>query len=480
LFFRTTHPDAHLQHPGSPYSKDFSKSTTSPSLNRQASRQDSSYFGNADPSGLQSSSSVSPGHTNTSLGTPSSHPGLHSASSVDEFGTRFEHKPSREKLNDADSRRPQPIKQSTYPSSGTRSPDPLPPRRQSQDDHLDGRPLSQQFPTPPSAPANLDPVASLKRRSINPGLTLNDSALKTGTSTSISSPTLSPMSAHFTQRPIPRSPSPRGVGRESPMSSGFHSSSASIVRANSNSSSFDDHGQSSARPISTEASRDNSVSSRPPLRQTPTSDQIISTKIATARTPGESSDSAPISAPPTIKHHPPIDDPPDSIANQQGYRSPSREEVPRSAESTDSEVDDMAASSTLPKDHTDPDIRVNRSLDAEDQRIDDLSDSESPVETTSHSTFIAPALPPIRFSLNTDNFAQLFDSVSTVCVHDLPRHLVNLQQKASEDSPLTPPPSAKSYSTAVSEDTANGSIVTVLNPDKTLPSPEAAKKTADR
>lgn len=36
----------------------------------------------------------------------------------------------------------------------------------------------------------------------------------------------------------------------------------------------------------------------------------------------------------------------------------------------------------------------------------------SPVERISHSTFIAPALPPIRFSMNNADFTELFNSVN--------------------------------------------------------------------
>ncbi|KAG6821004.1 hypothetical protein H0H93_008633 [Arthromyces matolae] len=41
---------------------------------------------------------------------------------------------------------------------------------------------------------------------------------------------------------------------------------------------------------------------------------------------------------------------------------------------------------------------------------EDLSES-SPVEHTSHSTFIAPALPPIRLSLSSNDFSEIFSSV---------------------------------------------------------------------
>ncbi|KAF8647087.1 hypothetical protein AX16_006921 [Volvariella volvacea WC 439] len=51
--------------------------------------------------------------------------------------------------------------------------------------------------------------------------------------------------------------------------------------------------------------------------------------------------------------------------------------------------------------------------DAIDALIDRSSESpeSTPVERTTRSTFIAPALPPIRFSLNAADFSQLFNSV---------------------------------------------------------------------
>jgi len=44
------------------------------------------------------------------------------------------------------------------------------------------------------------------------------------------------------------------------------------------------------------------------------------------------------------------------------------------------------------------------------EESDEVEDA-SPVEQTSHSTYIAPALPPIRFSMNNADFSELLSSV---------------------------------------------------------------------
>ncbi|KAI0072664.1 RhoGAP-domain-containing protein [Panus rudis PR-1116 ss-1] len=50
---------------------------------------------------------------------------------------------------------------------------------------------------------------------------------------------------------------------------------------------------------------------------------------------------------------------------------------------------------------------------------DDMSRESSPVEQTSHSTYIAPALPPIRFSLGAADFSELLKSVNTQTLKSL-------------------------------------------------------------
>ena len=104
----------------------------------------------------------------------------------------------------------------------------------------------------------------------------------------------------------------------------------------------------------------------------------------------------------------------------------------------------------------DPDLST---ISRRDSSSDDMLES-SPVEGTSHATFIAPALPPIRFSMNTADFSELFDSVEG----GLPSlkslgHLAKVSESHMDDDvPLTPPPSAGSFiSLTPTNDTVFGS-----------------------
>lgn len=151
-------------------------------------------------------------------------------------------------------------------------------------------------------------------------------------------------------------------------------------------------------------------------------------------------------------------------AYQSGSRSASpayRADVPHSVESgTDTEPESdvkRGALSTLPPalPPKDPTART-----PSDQRIEDDSDCESsPVERIRTSTFIAPALPPIRFSLNPAEFSDLLNSVN----HNNPRaEVAQAQQKATGLSAAT---------------TAPGSGTTYGTPDDGLSQP--ATPTAD-
>lgn len=75
---------------------------------------------------------------------------------------------------------------------------------------------------------------------------------------------------------------------------------------------------------------------------------------------------------------------------------------------------------------------------------DDMSES-SPVERTSHATFIAPALPPIRFSLSGADFSELLNSVQG------PSALKSLDGMATllqESDDLSTPPKTSSERTS--------------------------------
>lgn len=63
-----------------------------------------------------------------------------------------------------------------------------------------------------------------------------------------------------------------------------------------------------------------------------------------------------------------------------------------------------------------PELRLERADDSDlglpdSEDLSELSHESSPIEQTSHATFIAPALPPIRFSMSGADFADLLKSV---------------------------------------------------------------------
>lgn len=79
-------------------------------------------------------------------------------------------------------------------------------------------------------------------------------------------------------------------------------------------------------------------------------------------------------------------------------------------------------------------LSEDASVPSQHDASDDLSDS-SPVERTSHATFIAPALPPIRFSLNPTDFTELLSSVQGNKLKSLDQMTTILQES---DGPSTP------------------------------------------
>ncbi|KAJ3518786.1 hypothetical protein NMY22_g13507 [Coprinellus aureogranulatus] len=89
------------------------------------------------------------------------------------------------------------------------------------------------------------------------------------------------------------------------------------------------------------------------------------------------------------------------------------------------------------------------SSDSDPLHKEEYSDGESsPVERTRTSTFIAPALPPIRFSLNPVEFSELLNSVNSNPLADL----ANQQKAALEASASsTPPPLVSASSPSTTE-----------------------------
>lgn len=102
---------------------------------------------------------------------------------------------------------------------------------------------------------------------------------------------------------------------------------------------------------------------------------------------------------------------------------------------------------------------------------EDLSES-SPVEYTSHSTFIAPALPPIRLSLSSNDFSELFNSVggfpSRISLSQLAK--ISEGQKSGKSTPpsaaadsdvVTPTPRAPALPSTVEESEADDDTIKV-------------------
>ncbi|TFK44647.1 hypothetical protein BDQ12DRAFT_730679 [Crucibulum laeve] len=93
---------------------------------------------------------------------------------------------------------------------------------------------------------------------------------------------------------------------------------------------------------------------------------------------------------------------------------------------------------TSPSSEFEPDLSF---VSIGDSSSDEMS--ESPVERTSHATFIAPAIPPIRFSLDAAGFSDLLSSVGGLNSMKAFDTLAKLSEQ-SEGLPTTPPPTAAS------------------------------------
>jgi len=237
--------------------------------------------------------------------------------------------------------------------------------------------LSSPLTSPGALHTSSTPMQN-KRRSINPGLTLNRPALHSPNPPSSSlSPTLSPMSAQFPRR----SPSPTDRKSASLSSRG---SIASLYHSPANSGSETD------------------MFSRP------------SPSPAHSRFPVSRQDSASSR-----------EERPASAGSLIGNRPASRATVPHSVESAseseheNDESEEHTISRDLPplpppKSPSSDVSRLPESQELNRQESTSEESESSPVETTSHATFIAPALPPIRFSLTTADFADLFNSVGTL------------------------------------------------------------------
>ncbi|KAK0504860.1 signal transducer [Armillaria luteobubalina] len=342
-----------------------------------------------------------------------------------------------------------------------------------------------------------------KRRSINPGLTLSN--LTSSVSPAASPPpTLSPHSVTFLHQSGNRSPTPpTHNGRESPRipsplrehfneaesisrpsSNGSFQSTTSHIRPGSSSSHYnhsdDDASSLRTRTFSAEnPSSDVRVgeTSTPRVRKlsSPNPTHSLEKPIDAVRHQ-RSFDERPrehLSSSPTLTFN--------RVRSSSPSRASSRADVPHSVESstdTEAEGDEPTAhkrseSSTSvppalpPKSEKNvspiqpPSEAVSPTSEADpdtsnqmDSGSDDMSES-SPVEQTSHATFIAPALPPIRFSLNTGDFSDLLSSVGGINALKSLDQLTSITEKHKEsnyDIPSTPPPpSTATSSTSIHE-----------------------------
>jgi hypothetical protein len=105
----------------------------------------------------------------------------------------------------------------------------------------------------------------------------------------------------------------------------------------------------------------------------------------------------------------------------------------------------------------DPDhsvISQTNSADGSDEQLE-----SSPVEGTSHSTFIAPALPPIRFSMNSSNFSDLLGAVGGPSFRAF-QGLADISEGGSSAVSPTPPSTVSSFDghRPMSDNTVVGSL----------------------
>jgi len=121
------------------------------------------------------------------------------------------------------------------------------------------------------------------------------------------------------------------------------------------------------------------------------------------------------------------------------------------------------------------------------EEADEIEDA-SPVEQTSHSTYIAPALPPIRFSMNNADFSELLSSVGGLPSLKKVDAVETSRKIPQTDVPVSPPQGPQAEETApssnsekdgrltpimtvtpASEDFTENSVVTKQSPDTNKP-----------
>ncbi|KAG6816966.1 hypothetical protein H0H87_001280 [Tephrocybe sp. NHM501043] len=369
---------------------------------------------------------------------------------------------------------------------------------------------SQQVDSPSSTPPGPDGLAAStsrrdKRRSINPGVSLSNLNIQSTSHTSQT--TLSPHSLSFptnaspnpvptppaaggrespsaTLSPLreqfpPRSPSssrPTSASSQHPSNASRHSSSSSGLpyvddletSQSSSPSRSGDHSQDQTIIVTTTSSATVTVGAVPPSRtRTKAGTPIINPnaggpqggdarlsvgkELEVLRAQRSFDDIRRAGSRPTSGA---------SLSAQSQPRSRSvsparRADVPHSVESesdTEPEVEDLEDRTQLQESippAPPPKDTENEEGDASTPSLDsgseDFSES-SPVEQTSHSTFIAPALPPIRISMSSNDFSELFNSVGGFPSH---MSLTQLQlakiPEREKGGMMTPPPTASDF-----------------------------------
>jgi Rho-type GTPase-activating protein 1/2 len=167
-----------------------------------------------------------------------------------------------------------------------------------------------------------------------------------------------------------------------------------------------------------------------------------------------------------------------SLSNSRSISPAHRADVPQNIESeteTEAESDNGAQRSQIreleppapvppPKEDKDTFIETRSDADLDmsiTTQLDNGSDDteSSPVEHTSHSTFIAPALPPIRFSMNTADFSELFNSVGGLPSIKSMDHLAKLSEEELHGNYT--PPSTTTFETNLTP-TSNTTVIPVV------------------
>ncbi|KAF8070211.1 signal transducer [Lyophyllum atratum] len=427
--------------------------------------------------------------------------------------------------------RQNPMKQSTLPIPNTSSDAIHDERRRSYDDGvrplnvlfgIKGDPAQQPTDMPMTAPAASEGLTAPtsrrdKRRSINPVLTLSD--LNSLSGTQASQPALSPRSLSFPGPISSNHPSTLLGGRDSPnatlspLREQFHPRSPSSPRPTSNSSSHRSH--SSQRSSSGLPYSEDLYQSQPssPSRSTDHSqDQTIvpGSPVVNPNAGGPQGGDARLSAGPreleTLRKQRSFDDrqrpgsrPTSGTSlNQSRTRSRSvspayRADVPHSVESETEDTDpegerndqrSQAAESLPPA----PPPKDEKNLSWTEESFGDIEpdssmllldssgSEESPVERTSRSTFIAPALPPIRLSMTSADFSEIFSSMGGFPSRKSLDRLAKIVEGGTGGA-LTPPPTAVNFDESVTptlQDTASNASDSSHTPR--LPSPPVGLK----